>query len=142
MSNHERQSFHEFEHTGDIGIEVTAPSRIELFRRTALALASLLVEEGSIATAKEHELTVQAATDADLMHDLLSALLCLFTIESFIWCEVAVSEIADGLRVVVRGEDFDAYRHTLRGEIKAVTYHQLSVTESADGWNARIIFDV
>ena len=142
MSNDDRQSFREFEHTGDIGIEVTAPTRIELFRRAAIAMAALLVEEGSIAPAKERELTVEASGDADLMHDLLSALLCLFTIEDFIWCDASVSETAGGVRVSVKGEDFDAARHTLRGEIKAVTYHQLAVTGSPEGWSARVILDV
>lgn len=142
MSNHEKRSFHEFEHTGDIGIEVKAPTRIELFQRTALALASLLVEDGRIAPAKQREVMVRAKTDTDLMHDMLSALLCLFALEGFIWCDASVSEVPNGLRVTVRGEDFDAYRHALRGEIKAVRYHELAITSSPEGWNARVILNV
>ena len=40
------------------------------------------------------------------------------------------------------GKRFDPDRYEFRQEIKAVTYHELSV-RSADGrWLARIIFDV
>jgi hypothetical protein len=42
----------------------------------------------------------------------------------------------------LRGEVFDPNRHMPRGEIKAVTYHQLAVEKLADEWRARIIFDV
>jgi SHS2 domain-containing protein len=42
----------------------------------------------------------------------------------------------------VRGESFDPRRHELYGEVKAVTYHELAVTRSGAGWQARVIFDV
>ncbi len=32
-------------------------------------------------------------------------------------------------------------RHAFRGEIKAVTYHQLMLENSPGGWRSRVIFD-
>jgi len=141
MDNDDQQ-FREFEHTGDLGIELNAPTRAELFRRAALALAAILVDRHNIKPAAQRDLTVEADNDTDLMHDLLTALLGLFTIENFIWCDAAATEAGNGLRLIVKGESFDSTRHWLNREVKAVTYHQLSVTESAYGWHARIIFDV
>ncbi|MDO8431022.1 MAG: archease [Candidatus Binatus sp.] len=134
--------FREFEHTGDIGIELTAPTRAELFRRAAIALAALLVERASVAEIEQREIAVEADADLDLMHDLLGELLALFTVEGFIWRDASVEEADRSLRVTVRGEPFDPGRHEFRGEIKAVTYHQLMVENSLDGWRSRIIFDV
>lgn len=134
--------FREFEHTGDLGIELTAPTRGELFRRASIALASLLVETRGIEQTEQREVAVEAATDADLIHDLLTELLCLFTVEGFIWRDASVKEVDRALRVTLRGERFDPARHSFRGEIKAVTYHQLTVANSSEGWRARIIFDV
>jgi SHS2 domain-containing protein len=40
---------------------------------------------------------------------------------------------------------FDAYLpdlHTIKTEIKAVTYHQIQVKRSPTGWKARVIFDI
>lgn len=68
-------SFREFEHTGDLGIEVVAASRGELFRCAAIGLASLLVEMNTIEAHEERSFVVAAETDADLMHDLLAELL-------------------------------------------------------------------
>lgn len=125
-----------------MGIELDAPTRGELFRRAIIALASLLVERAGVVPIEQRAIAVAAETDPDLMHDLLTELLGLFTIERFIWREASVEEAGRLLRVTLRGEQFDANRHAFRGEIKAVTYHQLMVEEAAEGWHARIIFDV
>jgi SHS2 domain-containing protein len=39
-------------------------------------------------------------------------------------------------------EPYEAARHPLRTELKAVTWHQLRVTRENDAWTARVIFDV
>ena len=140
--NEEAILFREFEHTGDLGIELTAPTRAELFRRAAIALASLLVERATVTANEQREITVEAEAEPDLMHDLLAELLALFTVEGFIWREASVKEADRSLRVILRGEAFDPTRHVFRGEIKAVTYHQLIVESSPDGWRSRVIFDV
>jgi SHS2 domain-containing protein len=44
--------------------------------------------------------------------------------------------------VEARWEPYDAARHPLRTELKAVTWHQLSASESGGRWKARVIFDV
>jgi len=134
--------FREFEHTGDLGIELDAPTRGELFRRAAIALAALMVETASVAKTEQRQIAVEAEADLDLMHDLLTELLALFTVDGFIWCDASVTEAGRSLRVTLRGEPFDPDRHPFRGEIKAVTYHQLMVEDSPGGWRSRVIFDV
>jgi SHS2 domain-containing protein len=54
----------------------------------------------------------------------------------------AVKEQGRTLHVSMQGESFDPSRHTSRGEIKAVTYHQLTVEKVSQEWRTRIIFDV
>jgi SHS2 domain-containing protein len=134
--------YREIEHTADLGIEVTAPTRAELFRRSALSLAVLLVERSNVLGAEPRTVEITAGDDVDLMHDLLTELLQLFAADAFIWRDTVVEERGRALHVILQGESFDPGRHTLRGEIKAVTYHQLSVEKLTNEWRARIIFDV
>ena len=135
--------FREIEHTGDTGIEVDAPARTELFALAALAMARLMVEEEGIEKRERREIEVRGVDDADTLHDLLAAALNLFLIDGFIWSDAAAAEHAGRVLLTLEGERFDRKRHALLGEIKAVTYHQLSVTRTpAGGWRARIIFDV
>ncbi len=134
--------YRELEHTGDLGIELTAPTRSELFRRAALALAALLVEPSNVEGAEQRMVEITAADDIDLMHDLLTELLQLFAADDFIWRDVRIEEQGLTLHVTLQGESFDPNRHMSRGEIKAVTYHQLTVENVSNEWHARIIFDV
>jgi SHS2 domain-containing protein len=134
--------FRELQHTGDLGIEVTAPTRSELFRRCARALAVLLVEPSDIRKAEHRRIEISADNDADLMHDLLTELLQMFAADGFIWSEAAVEERGGLLHVSLEGETFDPSRHVSLGEIKGVTYHRLTVEKVCDEWTARVIFDV
>jgi len=134
--------YRELEHTGDLGIEVAAPTRSELFRRAALALAALLVEPSNVECAEPRTVEISAGDDIDLMHDLLTELLQLFAADGFIWRDAAVEAGGRTLHVILQGESFDPSRHTSRDEIKAVTYHQLTVENVSNEWRARIIFDV
>lgn len=135
--------FREIEHTGDTGIEVDAPTRMELFARAAVAMARLMVDEKGIEKRERRQVEAVGRDDADTMHDLLAASLNLFLIDGFIWRETLATEAADHVVLMLEGERFDRKRHELLGEIKAVTYHQLSVTRRPAGaWRARIIFDI
>ncbi len=134
--------FREIEHTGDVGIEIEAGSRAELFRRAAIAIARLMVDTAGVRALESRDLSVAAAADADLMHDMLGDLLREFVVDAFIWSDAAVEEAEGGLKVRLLGEPFDPARHEFHQEIKAVTYHQLAVRSEHDRWFARVIFDV
>jgi SHS2 domain-containing protein len=134
--------YREIEHAGDIGIELTAPTRSELFRKASIALADLLVELSTVQSVEARAMEVTADDDINLMHDLLTELLQLFAADGFIWRDAAVEERGRGLHVVITGESFDPGHVVSRGEIKAVTYHQMAVEQVQNNWRARIIFDV
>jgi SHS2 domain-containing protein len=57
---------------------------------------------------------------------------------------VRVREEAGGfqLEAEARGEVQDPECHPTKVLIKAVTYHALEVAETADGWRARVVFDI
>lgn len=134
--------YREFEHTGDTGIEVEAPSRAELFARAAVAMGRIMVAPDGIAPAERRMVQASADTDEDLMHDLLSAALSLFLCDGFIWCDAQAEELPGAVALTLAGEPFNRRRHQLLTEIKAVTYHQLKVEQIGGAWRARIIFDV
>ena len=134
--------FREIEHTGDVGIEIEADSRAEMFHRAALAEARLMVDTAGVLPIQMRDISIEGSSDTDLMHDLLSGLLQIFLVDNFIWSAATVEEARKGLKVRLRGEPFDAARHEFLREIKAVTYHELSVHNAGGRWLARIIFDV
>ena len=48
----------------------------------------------------------------------------------------------DGLSATARGEPLDPGRHLLKHEVKAITYHELKVSETSEGWLAEVIVDI
>jgi SHS2 domain-containing protein len=135
--------FREIEHTADLGIEVEADTPGELFRCAGLALFSLMVSLEGVKAREVREESVGAENWENLLHDWLSRLLQRFLQDGFIAATITILDIdASHVHARLTGEKLDYERHDFKTEIKAVTYHQLSVTCENDHWRARVIFDV
>ncbi len=132
----------EFEHTGDAGVEVEAPSRADLFACAALGVARIMVAPDGIEPRETHTITVFGETDEELMFDALSDALNLFLYDDFIWRDATVEERPDTIILKLTGEPFDRRRHLMLTELKAVNYEQLSIESDENGWKARIVFEV
>jgi SHS2 domain-containing protein len=133
----------EVPHTADVGFEVEGATLAECFERAALGLACALVEVDGIVPRARREVAVVAEDRVALLHDFLHALLLLAQVDGFLVEGVEVTAIDEGaVRAVVEGEPLDPVRHRLHGEVKAVTWHGLSVERRGAAWRARVILDV
>ena len=132
----------EFEHTGDAGIEVEAPSRADLFACAAIGVARIMVAPEGIEPRETHTITVFGDADEDLMHEALSDALNLFLYDDFIWRDATVEERPETIVLALTGEPFDPRRHEMLTELKAISYDQLNVEHDDEGWKARIVFDI
>lgn len=124
------------DHTGDIGIEVRASTPEALFAEAASAMFSILAETPP--GAKGTPETLPAGGDAEALRDFLGELLYRFSVERKMYVGFAPGHGT----VEAAWEPYDAARHPLGTELKAVTWHQLQVARENDGWRARVIFDV
>ena len=133
-----------FDHTADLGLRIRAGDLNTLFAEAGLALGSILVEDPA-AVRPAHRVAIDLPADEIeyLMFDWLRAILYHFEVDHLLVarCEVRVSPGA-GLQAVLEGETFDPARHELSHEVKAITYHDLRVEETEDGWLAEVIVDI
>ena len=132
-----------FDHTADLGLRVTAPDLPSLFAEAAAGLTSMLVDfPANIGPRTERRFDITGADREYLLFDWLNALLLAFEEDRFVpaGCDVIVTDT--GLEATARGETFDPSRHGLGREVKAITYHELSVEQTADGWRAEVIVDI
>ena len=132
-----------FEHTADLGLRVRAPDLDALFAEAGQCLFSAIVEDPA-AVRPEVEQTIElAGTDREyLLFDWLRELLYRFDAGHMVYSEFAVTVRPDGLTATVRGETLDPARHVLSHEVKAITYHELKVEQTPDGWLAEVIVDI
>jgi SHS2 domain-containing protein len=134
-----------FDHTADIGVEVTGRTRKELFVNAAEALFDVMIENKADerATKQLKKITVAGADVADLLINFLRELLYLFNGEKLITDGCEIIEFTDKkLYARLTGTSFNNKKHLFKTEIKAVTYSGLTVEKQKTGWRARIIFDV
>lgn len=133
-----------FDHTADLGVAVFAATREQLYADAALALFDLLAELAPVREAAAREITVTGGDPADLLVNFLREALFAWNGEGFLMKSCLVREAGpQRLTALLRGEAFDPARHRIKQEIKAVTYHQAEVCQTAaGGWTARVIFDV
>ncbi|MDP6360953.1 MAG: archease [Planctomycetota bacterium] len=137
------EKYIELDHTADVGIRVRGQSLEELFEAASFALFDLQVDLSDVKAETEFEI---AASGADLENTIvrwLQRLLALMEIEDIIFSRFELIEVTEqSARGKAWGEPLDAARHQLKGAIKAVTYHELEIEETTEGWEAKIIFDV
>jgi SHS2 domain-containing protein len=135
--------YHLIDHTADIGFEATGASDSELFANAALAMFDLLTDTEKVSIRDTKLLAVQGIDRVDLIINFLREALYLYNGDGFLVKSVRVAEISEDYIVAeASGENYDPDRHTIKTELKAVTYHQADVRLEGGIWKARVIFDV
>ena len=132
-----------FDHTADLGIEVSGKTQTDLFNHAALALFDLMVDARGMAVSEFREIIIDGADITDLFVNFLREILYLFNGEGFVLTSCRIVRIDERrLTAEISGSRYDPLRHRVKTEIKAVTYHQASVRNMAEGWLGRVVFDV
>lgn len=126
------------DHTGDLGIEVRAPTPEGVFAEAGRALFEILLDAPDPGPLQPEDLPLPSGPPDEALREFLSELLYRFVTERTMYVDF---EAGNG-RVSARRGVFDPARHRLKTEIKAVTWHGLRVAREGDAWTARVIFDV
>jgi SHS2 domain-containing protein len=138
-----RKPYRLFSHTGDLGMTVRGKDRIDLFEQAAWAFFDLLVDARRIEAEEALEVSVEAPDREALLVAWLGELLYLYETQKIVLGKFEIKTLTDrALKAVVRGEPFQEEKHRFKRAVKAVTYHQLRIWETPDGWRARVIFDI
>ena len=82
-----------FDHTADLGVEVTAATRGELYAEAAAALFDLMVGAATVRAAASREISVAGADAADLLVNFLRELLAVYYGDGFLLKACRVSGI-------------------------------------------------
>lgn len=132
-----------FDVAADVGVAAWGPTLEEAFRQTGLGVFALIVDAGGIEERESRELSASGETREHLLVNWINECLYLHDIEGFLPRRIEFP-IFEEPRLLCRlwGEPLESGRHRVGILVKAATYHQLSVKESARGWEIRLILDV
>lgn len=135
--------FEILEHPADIGFRAFGKTLAELFENAAVALVSIADEIEDVVPREPYPLEAAAGDVESLLVAWLSEVLYWFDGKRVAFRTFRVSEIGPKrITAVGMGEPRDAERHHPRLIIKAVTWHQLRITESHGQWIAEVYLDV
>ena len=128
------------EHTGDIKMRVFGKNLAELFANAALGMMAFLYGEKALELKprKTETITIEATDVQSLLVDWLSELLYLSDENDRAYVSYEVTECAQNkITATVGSTPAEA-----QDDIKAVTYHELSIDKIDDHWEAVIVFDI
>lgn len=129
----------ELEHTADWALEVWAPDLGALLEEAARGMYDLLgLEIDRTAPREQRRIELEPPDRETAVVELLGELLYLLETERLAFDTVTVEVSESSLSVELKGASVRAQTK----EIKAVTYHQLEVRDTARGVEAIVVFDV
>lgn len=140
---YDMQPFRVLEHTADVGFEAFGATREEVFANAARALIHLIVDLNSIMPLHPVAIQAEGSDQAGLLVNWLSEILYLQDAEGWLLGAFNVRPLRDhSLSAVGYGEKFDRGRHQVKLLVKAITYHQLNLEQTPEGWRARVYVDI
>ena len=139
------------DHTADVAVEATGPSLAAVFAAVADGLAAAMCEDVP-ATGDRFDVEVRAESREALLFDYLDDLIYQRDVRAVLPVDHEV-EVREEAEVREAGEDGEGWVVTgsARGvpldrlsarEVKAVTYSEMDLSETDDGWHAYVVFDV
>jgi SHS2 domain-containing protein len=134
--------FETFEHPADVGIVAYGADLPELFANAARGMFQFMIDPDQVRAAESRPLTVKAEDLEGLLVAWLNDLLLVLNGDGFVPARFQVHAVnPTRVEASLEGEPVDPDRHRFRLDVKAATYHTLSVKQS-NGWEARVLFDV
>lgn len=137
------QPYRVLEHTADIGFEAFGATREGVFANAARALTHLMVDLETILPLEGLSLRAEGSDMPNLLVNWLSEVLYLFDAEGWLFRDFEIENLTDrSLTAKARGEKFDRTRHQAKLLVKAITYHQLDLRNTGQGWRAQVYVDI
>lgn len=136
------------EHTADIAVEVRGETLEELFNNSAEAwLETVLGSDFTPYINDVKDVTLRELSSEELLVGFLSELNYLLFVHRWIPARVSgltIEKDAGELLLIARleGEEFSIERHSLKEEIKAVTFHNMNIVKNNGEFVTRIVFDI
>lgn len=138
-----KQPYKMIDHTGDAGAFIWGESMEDIFANAAIAMTDMLIDRGAVQPNISREIELDGEDQEDLLVRWLSELNYMVSAEGEIYTDFEIEHITEThLCASVTGDEIDPEKHRIKTEIKAVTYHQLYIKETEDGYEARVIFDL
>ncbi len=137
------EGFRTFEHTGDLGLEVWAPTPERLYALAAVALLAQVAEAPGAGVEDRVRLDLTGEDPAELLIHWLNTALLEASVRRVVWTRAEVERLTpNALEGTLQGPRLDPRRHVLLREVKAVSHHGLELELAPPRCRCRLILDI
>jgi len=135
------------EHTTDAYIEAWGPNLERAFAQAAEGFYETMLNLETIQPIVENSVQVDGHDKEELLYNWLEQLLLELDIKEMVFSSYDIRIASDApstfkLRAKLRGEKYDRGKHGSRTEVKGVTYHLMTIQETAIEARIRFILDL
>lgn len=132
-------SFTEIEHTADWAIRVHGATLPDLFVNAALGMYNLMADLSSVTPSLERVIEVKGVDAEALLVKWLNELIYHTEMDSEVFCGFSIQSLEP---TSLRAMAYGSRGSKLKKQIKAVTFHNLQIVSTSDGYEVTIVFDV
>ena len=130
--------FEILQHTADVRLHVRSATVEDLFRDAMRGMFAIMNASSKGATITRR-LSFDAIDRTSLLVDFLSEVLSRAQIDRAVFDDVRFERLTDTeLTAEITGRSSAGFEQ----DVKAVTYHEAEVKETADGWETMLVFDI
>jgi SHS2 domain-containing protein len=131
------------DHPADIGFRAYGANVEELFANCAQALVYIILDGSNIQSVQQVSLSAEGGDYESLLVNWLNEVLYYVDGKRIALCAFDISRLSETyIECIAIGEARDSQRHPPKLAVKAVTYHQLKVQRTENGWIAEVYVDV
>lgn len=135
--------FELLDHPADIGFRAHASNFQDLYVNAAYALISLILDPSHIEPKQEFVIRVEGIEFESLLVNWLNEVLYYTDSKHLALGTFEVLRLEKyWIKCRAMGEPRDQEKHPPRLVVKAVTYHQLKIAQTSDGWTADVYVDI
>lgn len=134
------------DHMTDAVIEAHGGTLEEAFEQAARGLNDTMIDLAGVRPDREVTIDAEGHDLESLLFDWLDKVMLALVADGIVMSEflAKIQEIDGGysLKGVAKGEKLDLSRHAYKVEIKAVTYHEMSVRQESGRVTVRFLLDL
>lgn len=130
------------EHTADLGLVAYGDTLAEAFENAAYGMFDLMVDVSSTTETEAVDVRAEADDAPSLLVAFLNELLFLFETRKLILVRFEIVEWDEAAHIAARAWGSPMAGQETRAQIKAVTYHDMRVEKTDEGFEVEVLFDV
>ena len=138
------EKFKYLEHTADVLFQAYGSTFNELLLNATLAMCNAVCDFGSVGQKDSVKIEVSAGNREELLHNFLKEILFKIDTERMLFSnfKIELDEGKNAVKAELLGEKINPEKHTIKAEVKAVTWHNFWVKKENNKWSCQVLLDI